>query len=232
LLFHQCQEEKAIWEGRLITVQKEQYELMSRIDQNKNEISRLQSEKEVMDSNEVDLSASISEMQCKLEDLSKEINAIHTERCESPDKVDDPKDGECLDESAASIEHDPEPTQKDLNTSPDAQSINEMSTLQTKIEAAQTELTSLQCKQQTNVLKITELTSESDDCMRKVEQNKKKLDEYKLHPGRYRYKLLYEYHLPYPIHGTSSTYCDESKRQEIFVTTRRSFHVFQYSPKI
>ena len=232
LLFQQCQEEKAIWEGRLITVQKEQYELMSHIDQNKNEISRLQSEKEVMDSSEVDLSASISEMQCKLEDLSKEINTIHTERCEPPDKVDDPKDGECLDESAASIEHDLEPTQQDLDTSPDAQSINEMSTLQTKIEAAQTALTSLQCKQQTNVLKITELTSESDDCMRKVEQNNKKLDEYKLHPGRYRYKLLYEYHLPYPIHGTSSTYCDESKRQEIFVTTRRSFHVFQYSPKI
>jgi len=231
LLFQQCQEERAIWEGRLITVQKEQCELESQIDQNKNEISRLQSEKEVMDSNEVDLSASISEMQCKLEDLSKEINTIHTERCEPPDKVDDPKEGECLDEST-SIERDPEPTQKDLNTSPDAQSINEMSTLRTKIEAAQTELTSLQCKQQTNVLKITELTSETDDCMRKVEQNKRKLDEYKLHPGRYRYKLLYEYHLPYPIHGTSCTYCDESKRQEIFVTTRRSFHVFQYSPEI
>eukprot|EP00571_Detonula_confervacea_P008840 CAMPEP_0172325986 /NCGR_PEP_ID=MMETSP1058-20130122/55239_1 /TAXON_ID=83371 /ORGANISM="Detonula confervacea, Strain CCMP 353" /LENGTH=853 /DNA_ID=CAMNT_0013042661 /DNA_START=38 /DNA_END=2599 /DNA_ORIENTATION=+ len=150
------------------------------------------------------------------------------------------KDEECLDEltNVARKEEDAEPTHSNTNASIETPiASKEMSSFQTKLIEAQTELAPLDQKIAAHVSKIAELSNVLDDALDDLLRAERTINSpvSSMHIGSmrkmHRYKFLWEYHLPYPIHGIASTHANVGVGQEIFISTRRSFHVFRnYSP--
>jgi len=222
LLFGQCLKEKARWEDKLIRARQDKDNLLDQIDQKEKEILKLQSENELMDINSIGITASISKMQIEIDEL--ESAAAQTTTIE--DIAADSSDIKNAEQgSGDSIEEKSEPTNGEDEADLD---IHEMSSLQTKMEEAREKLSSLQQDMKDNTLKITSLTTDINTLRSKSKVYERRVIDSILHPGLHRYRFLYEYHLPYPIHGiTSSKSSDEHNGgRDIFVSTRRSFHVF------
>ena len=227
ILFRQCQKEKDAWEDRVEFAKQQKDGLILKIEQSKREISRLQSEKELMESNAVDLNAIISELQSKIEDDLKE-------KQDGTDVIDtELKNEDCKEESTETVTVEGEvdantaTNDEEVDTNEDVRMMsNESCNVQTKLEVAQSELESLQHKIKDHVSQMASLSSDVDDCIRSEEYTRK-LNEYIIHPGMHRYRFLCEHHLPCPIHGLTSMNGDETgEGQEIAVTTRRSIHIF------
>ena len=175
----------------------------------------LQSENELMDINAIGITASISKMQIEMDELET-VKAQTTTIIE--DKTTEQGSGESIEEKLEPT-HSEDEADLDIHVSP----------LQTKMKEVQVKLASLQQDMEDNTLKIATLTSDVDTLRSKSKVYERRVIDCTLHPGSHRYRFLYEYHLPYPIHGiTSSKSSAEHKGEgrDIFVSTKRSFHVF------
>jgi hypothetical protein len=116
-------------------------------------------------------------------------------------------------------------------------SLESISDLETELIAAQSELSSLQRIMYGHSCKIAEFSSAVDEFERNLgerdEAIARRQDDLQ-HPRvlrkLHRYEISCECLLPYPIHGiTSSAFCDDDGGGlDIFVSTRRSFHVFRH----
>ena len=215
LLFGQCQKEKARWEDKLIRAKQDKDDLLDRIDQKEKEILILQSENELLDINAIGITASISKMQIEMDELET-VKAQTTTIIE--DKTTEQGSGESIEEKLEPT-HSEDEADLDIHVSP----------LQTKMKEVQVKLASLQQDMEDNTLKIATLTSDVDTLRSKSKVYERRVIDCTLHPGSHRYRFLYEYHLSYPIHGiTSSKSSAEHKGEgrDVFVSTKRSFHVF------
>jgi len=215
LLFGQCLKEKARCEDKLIRAKQDKDDLLDQIDQKEKEIMKLQSESELMDINAIGITASISKMQI-------EIDELQTAAAQTTSIIEDTTEQG----SGGSIEEKLEPTHREDEADRD---IHEISPLQTKMKEAQVKLASLQQDMKDNTLKIASLTSDLDTLRSKSKVYERRVIDCTLHPGSHRYRFLYEYHLPYPIHGITSSKSSaehNGEGRDILVSTRRSFHVF------
>jgi hypothetical protein len=116
-------------------------------------------------------------------------------------------------------------------------SLEAISDLETDLIYAQSELSSLQRSMYGHSCKIAELSSAVDDLERDLgergEAIARRQDDLQ-HPRvlrkLHRYEISCECHLPYPIHGIASSAFrdDDGGGLDIFVSTRRSFHVFRH----
>jgi len=223
LLFGQCLKERARWEDKLIRAKQDRDDLLDQIGQKEKEILKLQSENELMDINAIGTTASISKMQIEIDELESAAAQITT----IEDTTANSSDLEHTDQGSGEyIEEKSEPTRDEDESNLD---IHGMSSLQTKMEDFQEKLASLQQDINDNTLKIASLTSDLDALRSKSKVYERQVIDCTLNPGSHRYRFLYEYHLPYPIHGiTSSKSSAEHKGEgrDILVSTRRGFHVF------
>lgn len=196
-------------EDQAMTFHEDKDELVS--DQNKTEISRLQSE--------------IDEMKIHIRILKEVI----TER---EQKESEP---ECHAGNTDSLQ--PKPASKGNKISVDenneATPTNDRNLDETThLELAPTELLLLERKVADHASNIVALTAIAADLDRQITARKKlEREQASLHAGYvtrklHRYRISSEYQLPYPVHGiASSERRDEDGTRDIFVTTRRSFHV-------
>ena len=227
LLFSQSQKEKTCWEDKLIRAKQDRDDLLDQIDQKKKEILKLQSDNELMDINVIGITASISKMQIEIDELetAKAQTSIKDTTTDSSD-VEHTNQG-----SGESIEETSKPTHSKEESDLDirATTTSELSSLETKMEEAREKLASLQQHMEDNTTKTASLTSDIDTLRSKSKVYERRVIDCTLHPGSHRYRFLCEHHLPYPIHGiTSSKSSAEHNKggRDLFVSTRRSFHVF------
>jgi len=217
LLFQQCETEKSAQnesKDRGITMQKEDDEWTSKIDQNKTDISRLRFEQEKMNLRCELLKKVIIEGQQTFKESKTEL---HEEYTDSHQPNQSPTNDFLEDENNDA----PLTWNKNLDET-------------TNLKSAPLELLLIERKMAEYTTKISQLTLVVDGLIRqntvRMRNAQEKASIYARYIIRkmYRYHILSEYHLPYPIHGiASSEHQDEDGKRDIFVTTGRSFHVLR-----
>lgn len=213
LLFAWCEDEKrrfAVIRDDIITARHEKDESTHRLDQIKEQISGLQTEKDEMGMKASNLNTIISYLQGKLD---RSLNSSTTDNRES---VEEEK-----------IQHDKIDCALNITQS--------ISNYEMGLKAVESELASLQQNMYGHACRIEELSSVVIDLVRQIDEKnddiaRRELQLPQMARKLHRYKIICEKHLPYPIHGIASyVYHEEGDvGRDILVSTRRSFHVFRY----
>ncbi|KAL3811760.1 hypothetical protein ACHAXA_008034 [Cyclostephanos tholiformis] len=225
----------------IVASQRDRCDLARRIDQTREQISVLQDEKDAMGIKARELNAVISDVQSKV-DFLKNASTMGTITKANTGDVTNGRQYESehvayVDESPLNVVDDEGRESTDNNDHSGTLSSDEMLGLETELKAARTELSSLQLSMYTHSCKIAELSSTEDELVcnlgekdEEIARRREDLQHPRLLRKFHRYEISCERHLPYPIHGIASY---EHRNQaggglDIFVSTRRSFHVFRH----
>jgi hypothetical protein len=241
LLFRQCEEggtALAQIRDEIAAARREMEELALRIDRSKEQMAVLLDEKDEMGIKARDLDVVIAEMHGKID---------------STTGIDEVKESDLADNREFKLGNVAFPYESPLNVVDEEGrertygnndsglnaplSLEAISDLETDLIYAQSELSSLQRSMYGHSCKIAELSSAVDDLERDLgergEAIARRQDDLQ-HPRvlrkLHRYEISCECHLPYPIHGIASSAFrdDDGGGLDIFVSTRRSFHVFRH----
>jgi hypothetical protein len=227
----------------IVAATRERCDLARRIDQTREQISVLQDGKDEMGIKARELNAVMSEVQRKIDCLTN-ASTIGIDESITKADTDDVTDDRQFESEDAHVDESPlnvvedegrESTHNNKDSAPMLS--DETVELDMELKATITELSSLQLSMYGHSCKIAELSSTVDELVcnlgeRDVEIARRREDWQ--HPRvlrkLHRYEFSCERHLPYPIHGIA-TYAhrdDAGGDVDMFISTRRSFHVFRH----
>jgi hypothetical protein len=246
LIFHQREEgiiDLIRIRDKTVAATRERCDLARRIGQIRGQISVLQDEKDGMGIKARELNAVMSEVQRKIDCLTDASRIRIEESITRADTDDVTDDRQCeselahANESLLSVVEDEGRESRHNNEDHDPITSVGIVKLEMELKAARTELSSLQLSMYGHSCKIAELSSIVDELVcnlgERDEEIARRWEDWQ-HPRvlrkLHRYEITCERHLPYPIHGiTTYAHRDEASGYvNVFVSTRRSFHVFRH----
>mmetsp|Transcript_6321 Transcript_6321/g.15727 ORF Transcript_6321/g.15727 Transcript_6321/m.15727 type:complete len:817 (-) Transcript_6321:24-2474(-) len=200
LLFKRCQKD-----SKTQNMNDKKDMCLSLISQREREMSKLRSERVEMEHEAAALNGIISDMRIKIQDVTHMLNETKSEKI-----VLNTASEKC--DTRESIPSD------------------ELSHFQT-MKASETELSFLEQNMLAYEAKESEILSNVGTLKKRFDGERTTLLRQGVIHSRgtrriHRYKFLWDCHLPYPIYGITSADFDGSG-DEVFVSTRRSFHIFR-----